>query len=126
MYRKAILFGDKDVADKILAAETPGEAKTLGRQAGPFNQAKWDGSCDAIVEQGNYLKFSQNPKLKDVLLGTGDKVTVEASPSDRIWGIGFDAEHAEGKEEWGANKLGDALMKFRERLLTVRSAHDKA
>jgi ribA/ribD-fused uncharacterized protein len=33
MYRKALLFGDQVVAEKILAAETPGEAKTLGRQA---------------------------------------------------------------------------------------------
>jgi ribA/ribD-fused uncharacterized protein len=33
MYRKALLFGDEGVAGKILTAETPGEAKTLGRQA---------------------------------------------------------------------------------------------
>lgn len=83
----------------------------------PFNQAKWDSSCDEIVECGNYLKFSQNPKLKAILLGTEDKFIVEASPSDRIWGIGFDAEHAGGKEnEWGANKLGEALMRVREKL----------
>ena len=83
----------------------------------PFDQAKWDGSCDAIVEQGNYLKFSQNPKLKTILLDTGDKLIVEASPSDRIWGIGFDAEHAVGEEnEWGTNKLGESLMRVRKRL----------
>jgi hypothetical protein len=34
MYRKALLFGDETVAKKILTAETPREAKTLGRQAG--------------------------------------------------------------------------------------------
>jgi ribA/ribD-fused uncharacterized protein len=63
------------------------------------------------------LKFSQNAKLKAVLLGTEDKLIVEASPSDRIWGIGFDAEHAGGKEnEWGANKLGEALMRVRKEL----------
>ncbi|TVY51198.1 N-glycosidase [Lachnellula cervina] len=117
MYRKALLFGDKAVAGDILAAITPGEAKALGRKAGPFDQPKWDGSCDAIVQQGNFLKFSQNPELKAILLGTGDKIIVEASPSDRIWGIGFDAEHAAGKEkEWGKNKLGEALMRVRKRL----------
>jgi len=55
--------------------------------------------------------------LKEILLGTGSKVIVEASPSDRIWGIGFDAEYAEGREEeWGANKLGEALMRVRKKL----------
>jgi len=63
------------------------------------------------------LEFSQNPTLKAILLHTGDKVIVEASPSDRIWGIGFDAEHAAGKDnEWGVNKLGEALMRVRGRL----------
>lgn len=83
----------------------------------PFNQAKWDTSCDDIVEKGNYLKFSQNENLKKILLNTGDKVIVEASPSDRIWGIGFDAENAEGNEsDWGKNKLGEALMRVRKQL----------
>ncbi|KAL2065719.1 hypothetical protein VTL71DRAFT_3389 [Oculimacula yallundae] len=117
MYCKAMLFGDEITAKKILEAEGPGEAKALGRVAGPFDQQKWDSSCDAIVEQGNFLKFSQNPALRDILLSTGDKVIVEASPSDRIWGVGFDAEHAEGREEeWGQNKLGEALMRVRRRL----------
>lgn len=83
----------------------------------PFDQQRWNSSCDGIVERGNFLKFSQNPDLKNVLLATGDKIIVEASPSDRIWGIGFDAEHAEGREsEWGANKLGEALMRVRKTL----------
>ena len=70
-----------------------------------------------MVEEGNYLKFSQNHDLKEVLLGTGDKVLVEASPDDRIWGIGFNSEEAEGREsEWGNNGLGKALMRVRERL----------
>ncbi|KAG4438948.1 hypothetical protein IFR05_005574 [Cadophora sp. M221] len=117
MYCKALLFGDGVVAKKILAAKTPGEAKTLGRQAGSFDQKKWDGACDGVVERGNFLKFSQNPELKDILLGTGTKIIVEASPSDRIWGVGFDAENAEGREEeWGANKLGKALMRVRSTL----------
>jgi ribA/ribD-fused uncharacterized protein len=48
-------------------------------------------------------------------------ILVEASPGDRIWGIGFDAENAEGnEEEWGRNKLGNALMKVRERLRSIK------
>jgi ribA/ribD-fused uncharacterized protein len=60
--------------------------------------------------------------MREVLLNTGTRILVEASPSDRIWGIGFDAENAEGNEsEWGANKLGHALMKVRERLGSIKS-----
>ncbi|KUJ14361.1 DUF1768-domain-containing protein [Mollisia scopiformis] len=122
MYRKAVLFGDQGVADRILVAQTPGEAKTLGREAGPFDQAKWDSCCDDIVEKGNYLKFSQNESLKKILLNTGDKIIVEASPSDRIWGIGFDTENAEGNnKDWGQNKLGEALMRVRKRLRSSES-----
>lgn len=48
---------------------------------------------------------------------TGNRQLVEASPNDRIWGVGFDSEHAEGREEeWGENKLGKALMRVREKL----------
>jgi predicted NAD-dependent protein-ADP-ribosyltransferase YbiA (DUF1768 family) len=46
-----------------------------------------------MVDRGNYLKFSQNSKLRGVLSSTGSKVVVEASPSDRIWETGFDADH---------------------------------
>ena len=34
MYRKAMLFGDEGIAEMILGAETPGQAKRLGREAG--------------------------------------------------------------------------------------------
>ena len=63
------------------------------------------------------MKFTQNENLKMVLLETKDRELVEASPSDRIWGIGFDSEKAPGNEDkWGENKLGKALMKVREQL----------
>ncbi|KAF8862618.1 hypothetical protein BDZ45DRAFT_585217, partial [Acephala macrosclerotiorum] len=111
IYREALLFGDEGVAERILAAQTPGEAKMLGRQA------RRASNFELIL--GNYLKFkfSQNPKLKEILLNTSDTVIAEASPVDRIWGIGFDAEHAKGNEaDWGANKLGGALMGVRVKL----------
>lgn len=96
----------------------------------------WDAGCDAVVERGNWLKFGQNERLTRILLATGDKQLVEASPNDRIvciddlaefrpllieaylqWGVGFDANNAEGHEsEWGQNKLGEALMRVRQRI----------
>ena len=60
------------------------------------------------------MKFSQNEELKEVLLGTGDRQIIETSPNDRLWGIGFNSEEAEGNESnWGENKLGKALERVR-------------
>ena len=82
-----------------------------------FDREGWDKNCDVVVERGNLLKFTQHEDLKKVLLGTEDRILVEASPTDRIWGIGFDAEQALGHEDkWGENKLGKALMRVREQL----------
>lgn len=117
MYHKALLMGDAEVADQILATETPAEAKSLGRAVKNFKQEIWDAECDRVVEQGQYLKFEQNEELKKVLLGTGGREIVETSPNDKVWGIGFNTEEAEGREsEWGENRLGKALMRARKRL----------
>lgn len=117
MYHKALLMGDSEIADQTLAAETPAEAKGLGRKVRNFKQDIWDQNCDRVVEEGQYLKFSQDEKLKSILLGTGTKEIVETSPNDRVWAIGFNTEEAEAhKDEWGENKLGKALMRARKRL----------
>jgi ribA/ribD-fused uncharacterized protein len=117
MYAKALLMSDSATVQKILEAPGPAEAKALGREVKNFDQDKWEQNCDAIVEGGDYLKFSQDAWLKGVLLGTGRREIVETSPNDRFWGIGFDTENAEANvEDWGENRLGKALMRVRERL----------
>lgn len=117
MYFKAVLMDDDETAAKILACKTPAEAKTFGRQVKNFNQKVWDDNCDYVVQKGSYLKFSQVKECREALLGTGDRILVEASPNDRIWGIGYNCEDAIGKEnDWGLNKLGRALMMARDRL----------
>lgn len=117
MYHKSLLMADEAVADKIISSSTPAEAKSLGREVSNFKQEIWDQHCDEVVYRGNWLKFSQSPECEKALLETGDRELVEASPNDKVWGIGFNAEEAEGKEtEWGTNKLGKALMRVRDRL----------
>jgi ribA/ribD-fused uncharacterized protein len=117
MYHKALLMGDSEIAAQTLACETPGEAKALGRKVRNFDQSIWDANCDRVVEEGNFLKFRQNERLREVLLGTGERELVETSPNDRVWGVGFNSEEAlEHVEEWGENKLGKALIKVREQL----------
>ena len=84
-----------------------------------FQEPIWQQNRVAIVVEGNYAKFSQSGPLRDFLLSTKDRVIVEASPVDEIWGIGLAADdpHADNPLEWrGLNLLGFALMDVRERL----------
>ncbi|WP_431217369.1 NADAR family protein [Puia sp. P3] len=79
----------------------------------------WDKHKFDLVVAGNYHKFSQNEQIREFLLASGDKVLVEASPRDRIWGIGMGGDNpAAGiPSKWkGENLLGFALMEVREKL----------
>lgn len=119
MAEKARLFGDEEARAQILKAGSPKAAKESGRQVRRFEEQKWAGARFRLVVDGNLAKFSQNAELGEFLLGTGEKVLVEASPVDRIWGIGLaaDDERARNPEKWrGLNLLGFALMEVRYRL----------
>lgn len=119
MYRKAQLFGDSDAAHGILEAGNPGKAKAIGREIRGFDQELWNDHRFEIVVAGNLAKFDSDPMLRDFLLGTGKRVLVEASPVDKIWGIGMaqDNPSCENPNLWkGLNLLGFALMEVRDRL----------
>lgn len=119
MWRKALLFGDREVAARVLTARTPAEAKVLGRKVSGFDDALWSSARLGIVVEGNLAKFGQDPALRSYLLGTGSRVLVEASPLDRVWGIGLAADdpRALDPSSWlGLNLLGEALMEVRSRL----------
>lgn len=121
MAQKARLFNDHDVEGQIINAATPNEAKALGRQVKDFHAATWEAACFDIVVEGNKHKFSQNSDFKEYLLTTGDKVIVEASPVDPVWGIGLPQENAKSANPhtWrGLNLLGFALMEVRDILRT--------
>lgn len=119
MAGKAKLFNDMDVFEKILSKTSPKDVKDLGRQIRNFDVTAWDEQKYRIVEQGNYLKFSQNQNLKQFLIQTGNKVLVEASPVDPVWGIGLAEDNPAAHEpsSWkGENLLGFALMEVRDKL----------
>ena len=119
MAEKARLFNNADIRQRIIAVRHPDEAKRLGRQVRDFDPQVWDEQKYELVKTGNYQKFSQNLLLKDYLLTTGDRVLVEASPVDTIWGIGLAADHADAQDpaRWrGENLLGFALMEVRDQL----------
>ena len=116
MAEKARLFGDEDMLARILASDDPRTQKRLGQQVRGFVQEVWFRERVTIVVRGNEAKFGQSDKLLRRLLETGDKTLVEASPIDRIWGIGLRADDpkAQDPSQWrGQNLLGEALMQVR-------------
>ncbi|MER5451174.1 NADAR family protein [Streptomyces sp. NPDC002764] len=119
MAGKARLFADPEAEQRILAAGHPSQAKKAGRLVRGFDEETWRRERFAVVVEGSVHKFAAHPELREFLLNTGDRVLVEASPVDRVWGIGLaaDDEAAADPERWrGPNLLGFALMRARERL----------
>jgi ribA/ribD-fused uncharacterized protein len=104
-----------DAGRRILEAATPAEAKKLGAQVRGFDPATWEVERFGVVVAGNRAKFGQHPDLAAFLRGTAPRVLVEASPVDRIWGIGMAADdpHAANPAR-GLNLLGFALMQVRD------------
>ncbi|MGW5753293.1 NADAR family protein [Nocardia rhamnosiphila] len=119
MWRKAMLFDDGAIAAEVLEAGSPGAAKALGRRIVGFDEELWGLHRFGIVVAGNVAKFGRHEELRRFLLDTGDRVLVEASPVDRVWGIGLAADdpRAEDPARWkGLNLLGFALMEARSAL----------
>lgn len=118
MAMKADYFGDHETKEKILATNNPSEQKALGRQVSNFDKEAWDAVSRGYVYQANMAKFSIE-KLKKILLDTEDRELVEASPYDKIWGIGLGVDDPKSldKTQWrGTNWLGEVLMKVRKDL----------
>jgi len=122
MHGKALLFGDAEIAAEILAADHPREHKALGRKVRGFDDAVWRREREGIVLAGNRAKFTQDLALREQLLATRGTTLVEASPYDRIWGIGLAATdpRAQDPKQWrGQNLLGRILTALRDELLAA-------
>lgn len=120
MYQKALLFEDHKIAEACLATDNPKTIKALGRKIANFDEKIWVANRYKIVLEGNRHKFNQNPQLLKELLKHKGKIIVEASPNDRIWGIGYIAAFARVNEKkWGLNLLGKALTQLSNVLVLV-------
>ncbi|MFF4576838.1 NADAR family protein [Streptomyces sp. NPDC001389] len=119
MAGKARLFADPEAERAALEARSPAEAKKAGRLVRGFDEAVWERERFALVVEGSVHKFDSDPALRAYLLGTASRVLVEASPVDRIWGVGLppDDDRVLDPARWrGLNLLGFALMEARARL----------
>ena len=116
MWQKARTMRDWDTAERILEAPTPRGAKELGAEVSPYDGALWDNVREELVYYGVREKFLQNPELRNLLLSTGSVLLAEASPYDRVWGIGLMADDPLFGDiaAWkGSNLLGRVCMRVR-------------
>lgn len=128
MYGKAVLFGDEPIAAQILLAASPKEHKALGRKVAGFDDKVWKQHREAIVAAGSRAKYTQNPELLAALLETAPTELVEASPFDRIWGVGMGAEdpRIDDPANWrGGNLLGKILTRLRDELSAETAARSR-
>ncbi len=119
MWEKAMYFKDTETANKILKTPNPSENKKLGRQVKGFDSDVWSNVCFNIMFDVNLAKYTQIEKFRKELINTGEKILVEASPYDKIWGIGLGEYEAfrTPEEKWpGMNLLGKVLIKVRSHL----------
>jgi ribA/ribD-fused uncharacterized protein len=121
MAAKARLFGDTEAVDRVLADPDPGKAKGAGRKVRGFDEDTWAAHRYDIVVAANRAKFARHESLRNFLRATRDKLLVEASPYDTIWGIGLSEQQPEARHpsKWrGLNLLGFAIMDARTELFT--------
>jgi len=119
MHGKTLLFGDEEIAARILKTTDPKKIKALGREVKDFTYEQWKKNREIIVYQNSVAKFTQNDHLREALLKTTG-LLVEASPYDKIWGIGMREDEARRvpKSKWrGLNLLGKILTRVREKIL---------
>lgn len=122
MARKAREFGDDDALRAIRAAATPLEAKRLGRAVRGYDDERWAAVRERHMFDACLAKFSQSAECRAALLATRGLRIAEASPRDRVWGIGMGASSPDALDpvRWrGMNLLGLTLERVRERLLPV-------
>lgn len=120
MMEKAKLFNDTEIYEKMKATDDPRKIKALGRKVKGFNEKKWNENRIKIVTEGSLMKFSQNPKLLELMKQDKGLILVEASPLDKIWGVGlhFNDDDVLDESKWkGENLLGICLMNAREIML---------
>ena len=129
MYIKAITFGDNVTAQKILNTDDPNRCRKLGRQVKGYNDAEWAKIRYDVFYTLNWAKYTQDKKLQEKLLDPqfDGKKFVEASPIDKIWGIGYaeDNPNIEFTDMyWGKNYLGRILTNIRKRLKSAKGSDD--
>jgi len=130
MQQKCMLFGQLEMAEKIMLMEDPKAMKraTERGKIPNYDQSIWDKYSCEIVHEGNTHKFAQNLVLYLALKSTVGTTLVETSPYDLVWGCGCREYESAAKQRktWrGLNLLGEILTEVRDELVAERDRpHD--
>jgi len=119
-YHKAMLFGDPDTANRVLASSDPRQAKAVGRRVRNWDRDIWETNQLPIMVRALWLKVKQHKEIRQLLLQTDGMVLAEASPYDNTWGVGYGPsdKRAHDSNQWkGRNLLGEAWMTVRYALI---------
>uniref|UniRef100_A0A8R1DLE9 NADAR domain-containing protein n=1 Tax=Caenorhabditis japonica TaxID=281687 RepID=A0A8R1DLE9_CAEJA len=121
MYNKALLVGDNLIASEIMKETSPKKMKLWGRRLKMSKEQlkEWSTVSRDVMYRACREKFAQNQNLRLYLFRTHEMTLAEASPTDKIWGIGLskDDRRAKNPETWkGANWLGQVLDRVRDEL----------
>lgn len=122
-YNKAILFGDNEIAQKIMAhtrgAKLKADGRNVGKNSGrPYSDEAWQPYVQQVLQTGMQAKFSQNPSLRDLLLSTGSRYLVEGNGSDNHYGAGiWSYQITDRSYRNGDNLQGKMLMGVRDQLV---------
>ena len=123
MWAKAKYFNDNDIAVKILLEQdNPMVCKQLGRQVRKYVDSWWSLVRYGFMRDVNYEKYVQDLALRTKLLDFkfDNKIFVEASPKDIIWGIGLaqDDPGIANESNWhGQNLLGKVITQVRDEII---------
>lgn len=112
-------FDNEHLADAIMSSDNPAMIKAFGRKVGYFDEDTWNKRKYQVMCDALYLKFTQNDDIRMKLIQTGNVLIAEASPTDKVWGIGMSKDEASGstQNQWrGTNLLGFALIRVREQI----------
>jgi len=126
MYKKALLFNDFKQAELIMDSSNPRIQKQLGREVSGFDSDRWKKYCKSFVYEANYAKFIQNLDMLKELIATDGTTLVEASPEDKVWGIGLAADNpkAQSRDTWeGTNWLGEILTNVRDEIMITHHTY---
>ena len=121
MFIKAKMFGDEAIAMQILITENPNECRKLGRMVKNYDEKVWDACRVQVFYDLNKAKYIQDGYLRRLLLDPkyDNKIFVEASPIDKIWGVGLDEKDPliDDERNWkGENNLGKIITQIRNEL----------
>ena len=107
-YFQAKKFENSSYEEAIRKSNSPMLAARMGRSRKHPLRKDWESVKETVMSCALHAKFTQHEDLRELLLTTGTRTIIEASPTDRYWG--------EGSDRTGKNRLGVLLMRLREQL----------